>query len=361
MTTPAAAIVGNDKDVSHNIPVDSHSRHVWLIEPPAASGVLTQDGMTQIARHKYKSGTYTALDNLLNPMWTNLTELLPLWLAPNAVTTIGGAFCLSSYLVSAYYNAKFDSMVPNWVIVWNGICMMIYYTLDAMDGKQARRTNSSSPLGQLFDHGMDCVCNINHLSMVQCIVPMPPTTFFWMQSALQFAFFEAQWEEYYTGTLPHATGNIGVTEVNYGMGLWSIASGLIISREAYQIELKSIMPVFLEGISFSLPLQSLITNNKEVLQVSDVLAVGWVYMIMTLSTLSAVRVAQHLKFSVKHTASAYSKLLTPGILCFCALFVCSKESIRFESLSLGLCLCLITIKMIVFGMAHMAYASIQCK
>jgi len=25
--------------------------------------------------------------------------------------------------------------------------------MDAIDGKQARRTNSSSPLGQLFDHG----------------------------------------------------------------------------------------------------------------------------------------------------------------------------------------------------------------
>lgn len=27
--------------------------------------------------------------------------------------------------------------------------------MDAIDGKQARRTNSSSPLGELFDHGCD--------------------------------------------------------------------------------------------------------------------------------------------------------------------------------------------------------------
>jgi ethanolaminephosphotransferase len=26
-----------------------------------------------------------------------------------------------------------------------------------VDGKQARRTNSSSPLGQLFDHGCDAI------------------------------------------------------------------------------------------------------------------------------------------------------------------------------------------------------------
>jgi phosphatidylglycerophosphate synthase len=29
----------------------------------------------------------------------------------------------------------------------------ILQTFDAVDGKQARRTNSSSPLGELFDHG----------------------------------------------------------------------------------------------------------------------------------------------------------------------------------------------------------------
>lgn len=34
-------------------------------------------------------------------------------------------------------------------------------TLDAVDGKQARRTNSSSPLGQLFDHGCDSFSTVS--------------------------------------------------------------------------------------------------------------------------------------------------------------------------------------------------------
>ncbi len=29
--------------------------------------------------------------------------------------------------------------------------------MDAIDGKQARRTGSSSPLGELFDHGCDAL------------------------------------------------------------------------------------------------------------------------------------------------------------------------------------------------------------
>ena len=39
------------------------------------------------------------------------------------------------------------------------ICAFIYQTLDAVDGKQARRTNTSGPLGQLFDHGCDALAN----------------------------------------------------------------------------------------------------------------------------------------------------------------------------------------------------------
>ena len=46
---------------------------------------------------------------------------------------------------------------PQWA---TGLCFLglfIYQTLDAIDGKQARRTNSSNPLGELFDHGCDSV------------------------------------------------------------------------------------------------------------------------------------------------------------------------------------------------------------
>lgn len=34
-----------------------------------------------------------------------------------------------------------------------GIGLFVYQSLDAIDGKQARRTGMSGPLGELFDHG----------------------------------------------------------------------------------------------------------------------------------------------------------------------------------------------------------------
>lgn len=42
---------------------------------------------------------------------------------------------------------------PAWVYFLNGLAVLLYLHLDCLDGKQARRTHSSSPLGQLFDHG----------------------------------------------------------------------------------------------------------------------------------------------------------------------------------------------------------------
>ena len=36
-----------------------------------------------------------------------------------------------------------------------GIGLFIYQSLDAIDGKQARRTQTSGPLGELFDHGKE--------------------------------------------------------------------------------------------------------------------------------------------------------------------------------------------------------------
>ena len=44
---------------------------------------------------------------------------------------------------------------PLWAYLLCAVGLFIYQSLDAIDGKQARRTNSSTPLGELFDHGCD--------------------------------------------------------------------------------------------------------------------------------------------------------------------------------------------------------------
>jgi len=46
---------------------------------------------------------------------------------------------------------------PRWSYVLCAAGLFIYQTLDAIDGKQARRIRCSSPLGELFDHGCDAL------------------------------------------------------------------------------------------------------------------------------------------------------------------------------------------------------------
>ncbi len=52
---------------------------------------------------------------------------------------------------------RFAGDAPWWVFFTGGFSVLFYLHLDCIDGKQARRTKSSSPLGQLFDHGEDPV------------------------------------------------------------------------------------------------------------------------------------------------------------------------------------------------------------
>ena len=358
----------------HSPPLDSHLRQIWFREPSIPNeGVLTEDGLIQIANHKYRAGSYTLLDTYLSPrLWQPLTDLLPLWLAPNVVTTIGGAYCLLSFLLSTWYlsastGEESENVIPRWLYLSNGVCMFLYYTFDCMDGKQARRTGSSSPLGQLFDHGMDCVCNLSHLQLVQCITLLPPRLLVMLQCSLQFTFWQAQWEECYTGILPHATGDYcGVTEVNYGLAVWTISASLF-GPELYRlnlIESKMVESWNISTLNWIIAEQ----NGSKAIQVRHVIALGWSMMILSLLSLSWTRVYKTVTPRV--FASAMSKLMSPLLLCVVAIYTTGsyhhyvpKESSAgyFPScwLALGLCFCLITIKIIVYSMAKMAYASFQ--
>jgi phosphatidylglycerophosphate synthase len=53
------------------------------------------------------------------------------------------------------HDFTFKHDIPGWCFFIAAISVWAYSTLDAIDGKQARRTQSSSALGQLFDHGCD--------------------------------------------------------------------------------------------------------------------------------------------------------------------------------------------------------------
>lgn len=357
-------------DIRHVKPLDYTRRHVWLFEPQTRNGAsLTQDGVTQIAFHEYKAGSYTFLDNLLNPAWAALTECLPMSMAPNLVTTLGALHCFAAYLVTWQYSANLNETVPAWVLLFSAYCMAAYYTLDCCDGKQARRTQSSSPLGQLFDHGVDCVCNLSHLSMVHAWLQSGGSIWFFLsQGTLQFCFFLAQWEEYFTGTLPHATGDFGVTEVNYGIAIMTAANAFL-DRSIYQTPLSELLPAgalelfdqpWAQQIVESLP-EAARTALQGTIELRHALLASFTIAMTVLVTLSISRVFSSLS-TTKERLSAVSKLLTPVLLSLSPFGlptdVIARET-RQVSIAVGLVLCLVTIKIIVFSMAKQSYAVVQ--
>lgn len=120
-----------------------------------SKGFISEEGLEELRKYKYKSGGYTWLDGKMNPFWEYCAGLLPRWMAPNLVTFIGWLFVIMSYANILRYDYTFQKDIPSWTFFFSAACIFIYMTLDAIDGKQARATGSSSPLGQLFDHGCD--------------------------------------------------------------------------------------------------------------------------------------------------------------------------------------------------------------
>lgn len=341
-----ASTNGTSKEVEKG-PENRTLIHAWIWEPTSyQKGALTKDGIENIARHKYVSGHYTSLDNFLNPMWNYLTDnLLPMWLAPNAVTTIGGLHCLVAYCVLWWHSPNFDQQVPDWTVLLSGYCLIAYYTFDCMDGKQARRTGTSSPLGQLFDHGVDCICNLCFVSSIFGLVMMSSQWALLIQCSLQFTFYMAQWEEYHTGILQHSVGNVGVTETNYGLGLFTILNAFLDRRALWRFPIQNILPFVPEHIHLG---HAALSTT--------------VIMLILLVLGSFNRVIINHYSALNKRMFALGQLLTPASMLLAVVFLpkaARDDNTRYVSLATGLLFSLLTQKVIIFSMAKMTFATIQ--
>ena len=169
-----------------------------------------------IANHKYRPGVYTPLDLLFYKVWWEpVSALVPPWMAPNLITFIGFTLALTNVPLLIYYNPTLESTLPSWVFAYCGFSVFFYLTMDAIDGMQARKTKSSSPLGQLFDHGCDCaISTVFALMMINGLGLGPDWRAVALVASVQVAFFLSQWEEKYTGTCRTCIwGIFGVTEM----------------------------------------------------------------------------------------------------------------------------------------------------
>ncbi|EPY50844.1 diacylglycerol cholinephosphotransferase [Schizosaccharomyces cryophilus OY26] len=156
--------------------------------------------------HNYQ---YIGVDNsllsrhVLKPYWwSQLLKIIPLSMAPNLITLTGLGFVAVNVITMLVYKYGYGlDAFPGWVYASWAIGLFLYQSFDAIDGSQARRTNSSSPLGQLFDHGVDAINTSLEVwlttELLQLNLPMSILT----QCASLFYFYTSTWEEYHTGIL----------------------------------------------------------------------------------------------------------------------------------------------------------------
>ncbi|XP_065647239.1 cholinephosphotransferase 1 isoform X2 [Hydra vulgaris] len=190
--------------------------------------ILSDSQLSRLKAHKYASTGNTFSDAILQIWWNAVVSKMPLWVAPNLITLTGLFInCVTSALVIGNSLQANSNEVPSKYFFAAGIGLFIYQTLDAIDGKQARRTGTSSPLGELFDHGCDSVSNLVITVSSACAFSMgtfPNYMFFFFINNIAL-FYLAHWQTYCSGCL--IFNKFDVTEVQLQAIFFYIASGFL--------------------------------------------------------------------------------------------------------------------------------------
>ncbi|BEI80465.1 hypothetical protein CcaverHIS002_0109940 [Cutaneotrichosporon cavernicola] len=155
-------------------------------------------------KYKYSSVDKSILSRrVLTPWWNWLITLFPYTLGPNAITFLGLCFVFGNVLTLAYFDIEYEGKdLPQWVYASWAFGLFAYQSMDAIDGKQARRLNMGSALGEMFDHGCDAINT--SLEVVLACHALGLNRSWWTvasEVASLLNFYASTWEEYHTGTL----------------------------------------------------------------------------------------------------------------------------------------------------------------
>jgi ethanolaminephosphotransferase len=151
-------------------------------------------------RYYFKVINDSISENLfLEPFWRWVTyNILPEWLAPNLMTFIGFILNQFGYACLLY----FYPTPPSWALFTCALCFWLYQTLDGSDGKQARKTDNCSQLGEIFDHGVDALSVTAFTMTTTLLGGKDPSNFpsmIWLWIIIFGSFIICHWEHYHTG------------------------------------------------------------------------------------------------------------------------------------------------------------------
>lgn len=149
--------------------------------------------------------------------------LIPDTVAPNVITIFGFLFVILPHIIIMSIDFhSWDHPIAGWAMATYGACTLIYQLLDNCDGKQARKTNNSTPLGLLFDHGCDALSTFMIIMNWTKFIRTGATTWgFMCILGAMSAFFFSSVETYYYGGLFLSIVNTP-SDGNFGHGCFGI-------------------------------------------------------------------------------------------------------------------------------------------
>lgn len=159
--------------------------------------------VANLEKYRYSAIDLSPIANyILQPYWSWAVTLFPLWMAPNLITLLGFLFVIANFILSYLYSPDLLRVGPDWIYVSFAVGIFLYSTFDNVDGKQARRTGTSSALGEVFDHSIDAL----NVSMGAILQMATFSSGFGFESGMILAiattsFFISTWETSYTKTM----------------------------------------------------------------------------------------------------------------------------------------------------------------
>ncbi|CAJ1426079.1 unnamed protein product [Effrenium voratum] len=182
---------------------------------------IPDSAIRQLAGHKFQSAGYTWLDEKMEPFWSSVARQIPRRISPNLISVLGGVCNALAGVCAVLANHQRQRA---WYFV-APMLIFVYMTCDAVDGKHARNTKQSTPLGAVVDHGIDAFCA--YTTGVAVTVTADPELrdpmLMLAYCAFHGAWFCAQWGELVLGSLDQR----GITEGEFASMLVLSLPGLL--------------------------------------------------------------------------------------------------------------------------------------
>ena len=121
---------------------------------------LTQKSLENLKQFQYNSENISIVyNNIVSPFLDNyFMKILPRWIAPNLLTILSFIFnFITFFIILIETKCDYEVKLSKFCLGLKAFSHLAYIILDNADGKQARRTKTSSPLGLLLDHGLDAL------------------------------------------------------------------------------------------------------------------------------------------------------------------------------------------------------------